>query len=136
MEAFVELLGGSYFDNSFECQVVHLDLMPFPTEKKFKYFKISNASNVNYWINTFGIPLVKELINIYHPVQIICVGDDSNQRWLGAPKGKFLIPKTGKYYKYYKGNIFGVKAFGTTVYFPNSHGSGPIEWKKYIIPLI
>ena len=71
---------------------------------------------------------------------ILCVGEDSNERWLGDPKGKFLMQmqKTGKFYnyKYYKGDILGVKAFGTTVYYPDSHGSGQADWKKYIIPLI
>ena len=146
MEAFVELLGGSYFDDSSEhqseYQVVHLDLMPFPTTKKFRDFKSSNSSDVNYWVNTFGIPLVNELVSVYRPDLILCVGEDSNERWLGEPKGKFpmQILKNGKYhnynYKYYKGDIFGVKAFGTTVYYPDSHGSGQADWKKYIIPLI
>ena len=47
------------------------------------------------------------------------------------------ILKNGKYhnynYKYYKGDIFGVEGYGTTVYYPNSQGSTQSDWEKAIV---
>lgn len=135
IEGFLNLLGASYYDSKeYKYQAVHLDLMPFPTEEKFVNFKKNHPKETDYYIKSYGLPLIDSLIFEYRPKLVICVSEDACTRLLGSPVG--TATTSGKTFKYYKGTICNVKAFGTSVYYPNPYGSTPSDWKKDILPLV
>lgn len=135
IEGFLNLLDASYYDTSdYQYQAVHVDLMPFPTEEKFASFKKTHPTEAKEYINSYGIPLVYSLISLYKPELIVCIGTDACNHLLGHPAGAGV--SAGKAFKYYKGEFGGVKAFGTSIYYPNSYGSSPRDWEKDIVPLI
>ena len=135
IEGFLNLLDASYYDTKeYKYQAVHLDLMPFPTEEKFVNFKKNHPKETDYYIKTYGRPLIDSLILDYRPRLVICVSEDACTTLLGNPVG--TATTAGKTFKYYKGWICNTKAFGTSVYYPNPYGSTPEDWEKDIIPLI
>lgn len=135
IEGFLNLLDASFYDSkSFKYQAVHLDLMPFPTEEKFIDFKKTHPKETEEYINRIGIPLISSLISLYKPSLIICVSNEACMRLLGHPAG--TAKTAGKEFKYYRGRIDGVRAFGTSVYYPNPYGSKSSDWKTDILPLM
>ena len=113
-------------------QAVHVDLIPFPTFSKYTCFKKCHPALVST-MSLLGKTLLDILINEYHPQEIICIGREACEEWL-THIGKHTT--AGHSFDYYKGTIYGVKAFGTSLYFPNSYGSTPSDWKKDIVPLM
>lgn len=135
IEGFLNLQGASYYDTEeYKYQAVHLDLMPFPTKEKFIKFKKDHPKETSYYIERWGLPLIRSLISDYRPKLVICVSEDACTTLLGDPAG--TATTVGKTFKYYKGTICNAKAFGTSVYYPNPYGSTPKDWEKDIIPLI
>ena len=113
-------------------QAVHVDLIPFPTIAKYSCFKKCHPGLVST-MSSLGKTLLDILINEYHPQEIICIGREACEEWL-TNKGKRTT--AGHSFDYYKGSINGVKAFGTSLYYPNAYGSTPNDWKKDIVPLM
>ena len=135
LEGFLNLLGASYYDtDEYKYQAVHVDLMPFPTEEKYVEFKKNHPCEAKEYINDYGIPLVHSMISLYKPESIICIGNDACLKLLGNPVGRSTTAGTS--FSYYKGEIDGIKAFGTSIYYPDSHGSTKADWEKDVLPLI
>lgn len=112
-------------------QAIHVDLIPFPTLAKYSCFKVCHPTHISRMLS-LGKDLLDILINDYQPEGIICIGMESCSSLKNAGKRK----TAGRSFHYYKGSINGVKAFGTTVYYPNPYGSTPLDWKNDLVPLM
>jgi hypothetical protein len=132
IEGFLNVINNkaSYYGNNLY-QAVHVDLIPFPTLAKFSCFRLLNSAHVSRMMS-LGKGLIDILIHDYQPKEIICIGRDACS--LLSHVGKSTT--AGHSFNYYRGSINGVKAFGTSVYYPNPHGSTPSNWQKDIIPLM